>query len=62
MIPRYSRPEMVAIWSPETRSLAPFATSQGLLSGSRDESSFDFFGEQVIALAEVARDAVERSA
>ena len=30
--------------------------------GSRDESSFDFFGEQVIALAEVARDAVERSA
>jgi len=27
------------IWSPETRSLAPFATSQGLLSGSRDESS-----------------------
>ena len=39
-----------------------YARYKGGAMGSRDASSFDFFGEQVIALAEVARDAVERSA
>ncbi|MEZ5145394.1 MAG: phosphotransferase family protein [Acidimicrobiales bacterium] len=38
-----------------------YARYKGGAMGTRDEGSFDFFGEQVVALAEIAREAVNRA-